>query len=93
MKKISIILILSILMISGCSSSKNFRGNRLMNLSEEERQKLFEERQQKAIEACQGKNQGDVCKIQTPRGELNTTCKTEEGNLMCISNYPMRQRQ
>jgi hypothetical protein len=79
--------------ISGCSSGNNFRRNRFMNLSEEQRQEMMQEMQQKAAEACQGKNEGDTCKIQTPGGEINASCKAEEGNLMCMPNNPMRQRQ
>lgn len=72
-------------------SSGQWSGRNL-NLTEEERQKLFEERQQKAIESCRDKNEGDKCLFENPQGEIEGKCKTIDNKLVCTPDRPMRQR-
>ena len=62
-------------------------------MSEEERRQIFEERQQKAIESCQDKNEDDSCMISSPRGEIEGSCKIQDENLMCLTERPMRQQR
>ena len=107
MKRINGILLLSLLLLgmiitSGCSSNEQrrfpqregFQGmpDVPINISEEERQQMFEERLQKAIEACQGKNEGDSCQFEEHIGDLSGICKIMDENLVCITDRPMRQR-
>lgn len=105
-----IIVMISITLLSGCSSNnqksdiRQARGSysieankqlgteRANNLTEEERQKLFEERQQQMIEACEGKNDGDACQFQVRMGESDGICKIMDENLVCTTDRPMRQR-
>jgi len=53
-------------------------------------QPMFEEMQQKSIDACSGKTEGDSCTIEAPQGrgpegmdEMQGTCKIENENLLC----------
>ena len=103
------LLILSLFLV-GCSSDegkrfqggprgdfpgdRDFRLNKSMNMSDEERQAMMEERQQNMIEACSGKNEGDKCQIQSPRGEMGGVCKTIDDDIICTMNMngPMRPR-
>ena len=103
---ISILFMLSILIISGCSSNNEpsyqsnntnpayekgdgaarnnqFGTGRKNNLTQEERQQMIEARMQLAKTACQDKTEGDACAIQGQRGEINGTCKNQNGVLMC----------
>ncbi len=101
MKKIRLLmifLILSISIISGCSSDRaDFRDSsfgRGANMTEEQRQKMMEERQQKIVEACQEKNEEDSCILESPRGGIEGFCKMMDGNLVCTMDRPegsMRQ--
>lgn len=88
------LLVLSIIITSGCSSNnqRNYpqRGN-FQDMTEEERQQMFEERQQKMIDACEGKDEGDVCTIESPRGETEGTCEIIDNNLICTMDMPMGQ--
>lgn len=90
-----IFLILGIVIILGCSSTKSNTRDRKefgrgLNLTEEERQQMFEEMQQIATEACQDRNEGDDCVFETPRGEMNGICKILDKNLVCTTNMPAR---
>jgi len=67
--------------------------NRSMNLTDEEMKQQFEEMQQKAIDACTGKNEGDACQFQGPMDESNGTCKISDGELACAIVRPMRQQR
>ena len=93
-----IFIILSSTIISGCSSNKTYFGERQGgefrggNLTGEQREQMFEERQQIAIEACQDKTEGDSCILQNPGGEIEGICKIVEDNLLCATNRTMRQR-
>lgn len=60
-----------------------YEEKRAMNLSDAERQKLMEERQQKLLEACNGKKEGDGCNFTGPRGEEAGTCNIQKDQLMC----------
>ena len=71
---------------------RQFQFNGSMNLTEEKRQQMFEERQQKMIEACEGKNEGDVCQFQVRMGKSGGICKIMDENLVCTMDRPMRQR-
>jgi hypothetical protein len=66
--------------------------SRNTNLSDEERQKLMQEREKSAIDACNGKADGDSCTIQNSVGEISGTCNMQQDNLICIltrnSNQP-----
>ncbi|MBN2421984.1 hypothetical protein JXB41_02045 [Candidatus Woesearchaeota archaeon] len=63
-----------------------------MNISEEERQQMFEEQQQKSIEACESKNEDDLCKIESPRGDITGNCKIMDEKLVCMTERPMIPR-
>ena len=99
---ILIFLMLGIFVLSGCSSTEQrifpqrdeFQGvpDTMANISEEERQQLFEERQQQAIDSCQDKNEGDACIFESPRGETQGVCKNIDNNLVCTTDRVMRQR-
>jgi hypothetical protein len=106
MKKINGIFLfcvffLAVIILSGCSYNEQkrfsqregFQGmsNRAINITEEQRQQLFEERQRQAIEVCQGKNEGDSCIYESPRGEIQGACKIMNNSLACTTNRPMRQ--
>ena len=56
-----------------------------MDLSEDERQQMMQERQQIAIDACMEKAEGDECLIESPRGEMKGECIIRNENLMCIN--------
>ena len=62
------------------------------NLSEEERQQMFEERQQEMVEACTGKSEGDSCVIESPRGSTEGKCNLVDDNLACAFDRPEMQR-
>ena len=80
------------LFITGCSSDKQFvpddRGRFREGFSEEQRQQMFEEMQQKAVDACFGKVEGDSCTIEGGRGEMQGTCSVENANLLCRFERP-----
>ena len=69
-----------------------FQFNRSMNISEEDRQEMMEERQQLAIEACKDKDDGDACQLQARMGESDGICKFIDEDLVCIMDRGMRQR-
>ncbi|OGM02320.1 hypothetical protein A3K72_01425 [Candidatus Woesearchaeota archaeon RBG_13_36_6] len=60
------------------------------NLSEEERQALFEERMQWALDACKEKVEGDSCGFEGPNGEISGVCTIRETTLMCVPEGPPR---
>ncbi len=99
MKKTALLiffLMLSAAIVIGCSSNRLNRGygpRRNLNMTEEERQQMFGEMQQKAIESCKDKNEGDSCQLESPRGEISGVCNLREENLVCTSDIPMRQGQ
>jgi len=70
---------------------RQFQPNRTMNITEEEMQKLFEERQQKSIESCKDKNEGDNCQLEGPQGQMEGICKIMEENLACTTDRPIGQ--
>ena len=61
-----------------------------MNISNEERQAMIKERQQDMIEACNGKNEGDACTMESRMREMEGTCKIMEENLICMMDMPDR---
>jgi len=63
------------------------------NLTEEERQQFLQERQQKAIEACDGKDEGENCIFESPMGEMEGICKMMDNNLFCTLERPMGTRE
>ncbi len=86
----------SIFLISGCSQherrmekipwqefnrTKNFSINFSANQS---RDQMFGEMQEAAVQACQNKNQGEACAIQTPRAEIEGNCTLQNTSLVCI---------
>ncbi len=94
-----LLIMLSTIVISGCSSERpRFQAGQRMenftvgpgNLSEEERQALFEERMQEAVEACQEKAEGDSCIFEGPNGEISGVCAIRETNLSCMPERPQR---
>lgn len=105
---IIMLILISSLLLLGCSSKqdqfqdmpeRNFDRDRpQMNLSDEERQNMLmppemsEEMQQKMIEACQDKNEGNECVLEDPRGETTGTCKISEDSLVCTIERPMGRR-
>ena len=54
---------------------------------------MFEERQQIAIEACEGRKEGDKCILENPRGEMEGTCQKIDDNLACNFDRQMEQRR
>ena len=91
MKIYTIFIILGIVLFTGCSS-RDFRqeGRRPMNISDEERQKMFEEMQQNMIKACEGKNENDVCQFEGRIGMIEGICKLRDNNLICTSENQTR---
>ncbi len=90
-----VFLMVYVVIFSGCSDRPDFRDGQFgrgANITEEQRQQMFEERQQKAIEACQEKNEGDGCILESPRGDIEGNCKILDENLICETERPMRQR-
>ena len=61
--------------------------------NEEQRQQMFEEMQQKSIEACAGKTESENCQIEGFRGIMEGTCETQEENLICRFQRPERPNQ
>ena len=57
---------------------------------EEQRQEMMEERQQIAIGACAGKNEGDACQLQARMSESEGICKFMDENLVCTMDTPDR---
>jgi hypothetical protein len=41
-----------------------------------------------AIEACQGKNEGDACTVQLPDRSLSGVCRTDDDKLVCWPDRP-----
>ncbi len=91
-------MILLGIFISGCSNdSRNqhfapenngARGlynqsNRTANLTTGERQSLIEAIQRVALNACQGRSEGEPCALQGKSGNISGTCKTQGDKLMC----------
>ena len=64
---------------------QNNRGpnGRMMNLTDEQRQQLIEQRIQTATVACDGLSENDSCAISTPRGNTTGTCTLQNNTLMC----------
>lgn len=82
---ILIIALFSTVIIS-CSENRpppGPRGWQGMNISDEQRAQMMAEIQQKAAEACQGKNEGDLCELESPRGMINGSCQAIENSLIC----------
>lgn len=71
---------------------RQFQFNSSMNLTEEDKQGMMEERQQQMIEACEGKNEGDACQLQARMGESGGICKFMDENLVCTMDRGMKQR-
>ena len=64
----------------------------ISNLTEEQRQQMFEERQQISIEACKDKSEGESCMLESPRAEMEGVCEMGEENLVCTFSQQMRPR-
>jgi Flp pilus assembly protein TadG len=62
------------------------------NMTDAERQQMFESMMQAASAACQNKTEGDSCTMQNQRGEMSGTCKTQEDKLMCMGAGPSGRR-
>jgi hypothetical protein len=60
------------------------------NTSDAQGQQRFEAVQQKAEEACTGKNEGDACTLAMPMGEAAGTCKLTDAKLLCAVEMPNR---
>ena len=61
----------------------NFTGGRFGNLTDEQRQQMFNQ----LAAACQGKAAGDACEMQTPRGNMTGTCETRNETLVCSAGF------
>ncbi|MBN1644572.1 hypothetical protein JW851_00840 [Candidatus Woesearchaeota archaeon] len=104
MKKILVMFVILSIILVGCSPGKDsfIKGpgreygerpdfaQRPMQMDEEQRQKMFEETQQKSLDACAGKNEEDQCQIEGFRGSINGTCQFKENDLICFFERPMR---
>lgn len=90
----TLFLVLSATILLGCSSDKNkgYGQGRGLDSTEEKGQQMFEQRQQKLIEACKDKTEGDTCILESPREEIEGKCKLENDNLLCATNMTMGQR-
>ncbi|MBW2968881.1 hypothetical protein KY314_02060 [Candidatus Woesearchaeota archaeon] len=95
MKKIILLLGLIVLII-GCSPGK-LRDDR-PQMSDEQREKMFEQRTQNSINACKDKSEGDICEIQGFRPKMieqedwpvmKGTCKMQEDILRCFFDRPI----
>ena len=66
------------------SRGPGFNGSgRFGNLTDGERQQLFEQMIRHAAAACEGKTEGAACETQSPRESRNGTCQTRNGTLSC----------
>lgn len=67
--------------------------NESMNITNEERQAMMDERQQQMMDACDEKNEGDVCQFPAIMGsEMEGTCKYQDEEMVCMIDRPMRER-
>ena len=81
-----LILLFSVSILSGCSSDNKSQRripNRFVNMSDAERQKMFEERQKMMIEECNGKSENDSCIIVNRFGNISGKCNITRQNLSC----------
>ena len=93
-KGIIAVLIISLTFISGCSSKTGFNREKFMNLTEEERQKMMQERQQIAMDACMEKVEGDECLIKSSMGEMKGKCIIMDKDLVCTNpDMPKRRNE
>ena len=90
-KLLIIIIIMGLVFLLGCHS-RNFKRDRFMNLTEEEKQEMIQERQQTMIDTCEDKNGGDICSIESPRGSIEGLCTLRNESLLCI-NPDMENRK
>ena len=58
------------------------------NLTPEQRQQMMAQRQQQAMDACNGKAQGDSCGISFGNRTTSGTCKTVNATLECGFSRP-----
>jgi predicted small secreted protein len=63
----------------GPGMGRNFTGN----LTDAQRQQLFEQRMQQAIAACNGKADGDACALQSQRENFTGNCRSLNNTLSC----------
>lgn len=102
MKRISVILVflISLVLLSGCISNNpepafpegpggfdrgtGFGGRGPGNLSQMDQR--FQEMQQKAVLACDGKKEGDTCMMDIGRGNGTGICGISEEMLTCFVN-------
>jgi len=61
------------------------------NISDAQRQAMFQQRQQAAIDACNGKNVGDSCILESPRNNITGTCSTLNETIQCMINRTMNR--
>ena len=61
-----------------------------------DRDAMFQQMQENAAAACQDKTEGAECTMQNPRGDMQGTCKTQEGKMLCspeLEGRPMPPMQ
>ena len=56
------------------------------NITVAQRQAMFQQRQQAAIDACSGKNAGDSCVLGNSRFNMTGTCNTLNDTIQCMTN-------
>jgi hypothetical protein len=102
------VLLFIIVIISGCSPQPHQGGRnidpsirpqrfnnlsqRFNNLSEDQMKEMLDQRQKIAQDACTGKSEGDICMLQSPRGEMEGICTLIENNLLCEMDRTAWQR-
>ena len=73
------------------SNISNRTGMYRGNITDEQRQVMFQQRQQAAIDACKGKNIGDSCTLTTQRNSITGICKTLNETVQCTINRTMNR--
>lgn len=63
------------------------------NLTDAQRQQMFQQRQQAAIDACSGKNVGDTCVLVSSRYNATGICNTLNQTIQCTINRTMNRQR
>ncbi|VVC02178.1 Uncharacterised protein [uncultured archaeon] len=68
-------------------------GGNIGNLTDAQRQQLFQQRMQQAVAACEGKTAGESCALQNARGNMTGTCQSQNSTLLCMGGFGGRSGQ
>ena len=62
------------------------------NMTDAQRQQMFAQMTQQAIDACSGKSEGDTCTMTSQRGDRSGNCTMRNATLQCNTSVGGRQR-